>query len=77
MVYAANDVAIIRSFRIFDRWGELVHERYNFPANSYSDGWDGRFNQKKLPPGVYVYIAEIQRINAKIEIVKGDVSLIR
>ena len=77
MVYAANDVASILSFRIFDRWGELVHERYNFLANSTSDGWDGRFNQKKLPPGVYVFVAEIHRINAKIEIVKGEVSLIR
>ncbi len=76
-VYAANDVARVKTFRIFDRWGELVFENKNFLANSPSDGWDGRFNQQTMRTGVYVFVATIERIDGKIEVVKGDVSLLQ
>lgn len=38
---------------IFDRWGELIYESYDI-----STGWDGTFEGKKVPQGVYVYKVE-------------------
>jgi gliding motility-associated-like protein len=37
-------------FRIFDRWGELVFESANI-----NDGWDGMFNGRRLPAGVFAW----------------------
>lgn len=42
-------------WRIYDRWGALLFESHDF-----SQGWDGRLNGKALPPGVYLYDAELQ-----------------
>lgn len=35
---------------VFDRWGNLV-----FESQDQSEFWDGRFLEKKLQPGVYMY----------------------
>jgi len=42
-------------WRIYDRWGALLFESHDF-----SQGWDGRLNGKALPPGVYLYDAQMQ-----------------
>ncbi|MBN9385182.1 MAG: PKD domain-containing protein [Chitinophagaceae bacterium] len=67
----------IQSMRIFNRWGQLVFERKNFPANSASMGWDGTINGRPAPSDAYVYIIEVICINAQIVALKGDVTLIR
>lgn len=36
-----------KHLRIFNRWGEVVFERYDMPANSASVGWDGNWKGKK------------------------------
>ncbi|MBL7780369.1 MAG: gliding motility-associated C-terminal domain-containing protein [Saprospiraceae bacterium] len=41
--------------RIYDRWGNLLFESLD-PAQ----GWDGRLNGRELPPGVYLFDAELQ-----------------
>ena len=43
----------IYSFRIFDRWGAML-----FETNDFFQGWDGTFNGKRLPAGVYIYFIE-------------------
>jgi gliding motility-associated-like protein len=43
-------VAKLRYFRIFDRWGVKV-----FETTDIDQGWDGTFNGKMQPFGVYVY----------------------
>lgn len=67
----------IQSMRVFNRWGQLVFERRNFPANSAADGWDGRFNGQPAPMDAYVYIVEVICDNAQIVALRGDVTLIR
>jgi len=67
----------IQSMRIFNRWGQLIFERKNFPANSASMGWDGTINGRPAPSDAYVYIIEVICINAQVVALKGDVTLIR
>jgi gliding motility-associated-like protein len=67
----------IQSMRVFNRWGQLVFERKNFPANSASMGWDGTINGRPAPSDAYVYIIEVICINAQVIALKGDVTLIR
>lgn len=41
----------IEYFRVFDRWGALVYE-----SNDRDFVWDGRFNNKVVAEGVYIYM---------------------
>lgn len=67
----------IKTFRIFNRWGEVVYEKANFNANDASAGWDGTFKGKKLNPDVFVYTIEIVCENNTILTYKGNVALIQ
>jgi len=67
----------IQSMTIFNRWGQLVFQRKNFPANSESMGWDGTFNGKPAPVDAYVYIVEVICNNAQVIALHGNVTLIR
>ncbi len=68
---------MIRSFRIFNRWGIPVFERDNFPPNQQSYGWDGKYNGNALQPDVYVFIAEVLCDNGTVIHSKGNVTLLR
>ncbi len=74
---AAARVTQVRAFRIFDRWGNQVHERLGFDPISSDHGWDGTFQGKNAQPGVYVWYAEIEFANGRIKLLKGDVTLSR
>lgn len=65
-------ISEIRYFRIYNRWGELVHESY-----SLDRGWDGTYNGKMANPGVYVYYLDVICVNGESTIVKGNVTLLR
>ena len=72
-----NDCNYIYTMHIFDRWGEKVFFAENVIFNDNTAGWDGRFREKKLNPGVYVYIIEIDHGDGDKEVIGGDVLLIR
>ncbi len=76
MVYGGAGIANVRTFRVFDRWGEIMFKADNFQPNDPGNGWDGKFNGKKLNPAVFVYYAEIEYVNGRVEIYKGDVTLV-
>ena len=65
----------IRSFLVFDRWGELLHESYNFLPEDDSHGWDGLHQGKKMQSNVFVYMAEVEFFDGSVEVFKGDVTL--
>lgn len=76
-LYAGNDVKEIRAFQIFDRWGNQVFGRENFQPNDPTLGWDGNFNGQPMNAAVYVFFAEIEYIDGRIEMIRGDLTLIR
>lgn len=67
----------IRSMRIFDRWGELVFERQNFAPNDFNLGWNGALKGGKATPGVFVWYAEVEFADGTLELLKGDVTVLR
>ena len=77
MVNGGKDVAEIKTFRVFNRWGELILEYNNFPPNSFDYGWDGRLNGKDLNENVFVYLVEVLFVDGWVETYSGDVTLLR
>ncbi len=64
-------------FRVFDRWGGMVHEKENFPANDPAFGWDGKHKGKAANIDVYAWYARLQLCNGSVVFKKGDVTLLR
>lgn len=61
------------SMMIFDRWGQKVFET----TNTNGRGWDGKFNGKDQPMGVYIYQIKAILKNGKVENYSGNVTLMR
>jgi gliding motility-associated-like protein len=76
-LYSGTGVSKIRRLLVFDRWGEMIFEYYNFPLNDYAFGWDGTFNSEELNPAVFVWFAEVEMVDGTVEILEGDVMLLR
>jgi gliding motility-associated-like protein len=76
-VFGDENLLRINAMRLYDRWGEILFERLDFAANDPSLGWDGTFRNELMLPGVYVYAIDLLFVDGKIEIVKGDVTLVR
>jgi hypothetical protein len=68
---------MVKHFRIFNRWGELIFERDNFPTNDATYGWDGRINGTLSNPDVFVYTAEVMCDTGATLFLKGNVTLLR
>ena len=63
------------SLKIFNRWGALV-----FESSDINTGWDGRFQNKDVNNGVYVYLLEFQfnQMGETIEKrLSGDVTVVK
>lgn len=76
----SSSVAWVNKMRIYDRWGNLMFERVNVPANQPEYGWNGKFNGKNVTPGVYTWLAEIEydkQGSGDIEVFTGDVTVIK
>ncbi len=75
--FAGNNVSIVKSFYVFNRWGESMFELFNFQPNDPTYGWDGTHRARLLNSGVYIYVAEVEFIDGETVIFKGDVTLMR
>jgi gliding motility-associated-like protein len=67
-----NEVIKLNYFRIFDRWGVEV-----FETSDPTQRWDGTYNGKAAPEGVYVWEADIFCTSGKEYHKSGNVSLLR
>ncbi|MEO7983937.1 MAG: PKD domain-containing protein, partial [Bacteroidota bacterium] len=70
-------VAKIKSFRVFNRWGEVVFERMNFIPNDATAGWDGTYKGRKMTADVFIYTCDVVCENNTVLTYKGDVTLLR
>ncbi len=68
---------VVKSLRIFNRWGQEVFVKLNFAANAAADGWDGTFQGQDATAGVYVYIMEVICENNTVVSMKGNIALLR
>ncbi len=72
-----NGLLNIKSFRIFNRWGQVVFERTNLQANDANAGWNGKYNNQMQMADVYVYIVDVMCDNGIILSRKGNLTLLR
>ncbi|MEI9810194.1 MAG: PKD domain-containing protein [Bacteroidota bacterium] len=66
----------IKVLRIFNRWGEVVFEKRDFPVNNAAAGWNGMVKGKKPQPDVYVYQVEVVCDNGEMIKLEGNIALI-
>jgi hypothetical protein len=76
-VFGGPEVALIRSMRVYDRWGGLMFERFDLKPNDPTAGWDGRWRGDDVAPGVYLYVVEVVYRNGETEVLSGDVTILR
>ena len=58
---------------IYDRWGQKVFET----ESTNGRGWDGKFNGKDQPVGVYIYTISTILKNGRTEAYNGNLTLLR
>ncbi len=75
--FSDASVRQVNYFRVYDRWGELVHEAINFQPGEELYGWDGRLDGKFMNPAVFVYVAEVEFVDNLVKVYQGDVTLFR
>jgi hypothetical protein len=76
-IYVYGASATIKTLSIYDRWGERIWQKQNFPPNELQQGWDGKFKDQDVMPGVYVWHAEIVFKDGSVIKEKGDVTVVR
>ena len=71
-------VQSINYLRIFNRWGEALYAQEDVPLNDFGQEaqWDGTFRGRRVPEGVYVYVAEVTFLDGDTFIYKGDVTVV-
>jgi gliding motility-associated-like protein len=70
-------VSSIKSFRIYNRWGQLLFERSGININDATNAWDGSYNGGTPRPDVYVWVIDAVCEAGDIINMKGDVTIIR
>ena len=60
------------NLQIFDRWGNLI-----FESLSKDKGWNGKYQDQNINPGVYPYVVQYQIHGSERKVKAGDVTLVR
>lgn len=76
-VFGGEDVQLVKSLRVFNRWGKAVFENFDFNPNEPLEGWDGKIKGDKAEPAVFVYIVEVEFKDGETMQYRGDVTLLR
>jgi gliding motility-associated-like protein len=74
--FFSREVLNIKHLQIFDRWGELLFDKENFKTNNTEEGWDGFYKEKKVLPGVYVYVAEVEILTGVFKLIQGSITVV-
>ena len=55
--------------KIFNRWGEVVF--------SERERWDGTYEGKLVPAGVYLYLITVRGVDGRTRSYEGSVTVVR
>jgi len=76
-VYTNPVITEVEQFHIYNKWGQLVYEEYDFEPNDESKGWDGRYEADRDDGGVYVYYVTLKSVTGKEYEYKGEITLLK
>ena len=79
LMVRGSGIKLVKNFRIYNRWGQVVFERANFQVNDPQFGWDGKVRNTNSfsPPDVYVYYCEVVCDNDTPFTYKGNITLVK
>jgi gliding motility-associated-like protein len=77
LMVRAKGIQTVKHFRVFNRWGQVVFERTNFPPNDPGYAWDGRVRGVAGAPDVYVYTADVICENGATYTYKGNITIVK
>ncbi|MBN8676742.1 MAG: gliding motility-associated C-terminal domain-containing protein [Chitinophagales bacterium] len=75
-LFAGEGVRQITSMQIYSRGGSLIFERQKFPANAPTMGWNGRWHDRYVQPGVYAYLVMVELADGKTKRFQGTVTVL-
>ena len=80
-VFGCLGVSRVVTAQVYDRWGELVADIDDqLPECESVNGtviWDGTFRGRVAPDGVYVYAIDIEFLDGKRLVYRGDVTVLK
>jgi gliding motility-associated-like protein len=76
-MYNTEEIGIVNSFMIFDRWGGMLYKAEGVDPGSLGSSWDGRVNGREAEQAVYVYQISVTLKNGDVRVYSGDVTLLR
>jgi gliding motility-associated-like protein len=77
VIHGSRVVKKIKRFQIYDRWGEQICDFKDFTPDNPLFGWDGKFKGKDVVPGVYTYFVEVEYLDGIIDLIEGNVTVVR
>lgn len=77
LIIQGKGIRLIKSLRIFNRWGEVVFEKTNFNPGDPAYGWDGRIRGNNASPDVYVYMCEVICEKGLPSLFKGNTAILK
>lgn len=75
-IFAGEEASLVKTFRVFSRWGELLYEANDFLPND-PNGWTGEFKGQVAAQGIYVWTTEVEFLDGIIKSYSGDVLLLK
>jgi len=75
-IYGGDNIEIIESLYIYDRWGGEVFSKSNFAANDASLGWVGLVKSNQEPSNQYVFTSRVRFTNGKMKVIKGTFTVL-
>ena len=76
-IHTGKGVRKLTSFRIYNRWGGLVFEATDIPANDPAYGWDGNVGGSPMNSDVFVVFVEAEFEDGLVQSFKSDMTLMR
>ncbi|MES2795669.1 MAG: T9SS type B sorting domain-containing protein [Bacteroidota bacterium] len=76
-LFGGQCIRQIKSIAIYNRWGELMYQKENFPPSDASFGWDGTYLGQPLPSDVYPFKVKYELREGKMMDLTHAVTLIR
>ncbi|MCC6726120.1 MAG: gliding motility-associated C-terminal domain-containing protein [Saprospiraceae bacterium] len=77
-VFTGIGVTAINYIRIYDRWGDLVFDAKDVePSVDGTIGWDGELRGQRMDPAPFVYLIEVEFVDKKKLLYKGDFVLLK
>jgi len=76
-IYANDCVKQIVELVVYNRWGQVVYRKTNFPASDPNQGWNGMYLGEAQQPDIYTYKIQIEFSTGEMGHRSGAVALLR